>query len=223
MVIKSGRIQPHEALTLAFIAANTTIPVPRVREIHYEEKHVSAIVMDYMPGKRLDEAWVDLDTDQKRSIADQLHSYMTQLRSLKGTYIGAINRGPAFTGQRAVLEGGPFDSEQEFNKFILGYLIKSLPNIFRHYAESGLMDDHEIVFTHGDFAPRNILVEGDRVTAIIDWEFAGWYPEHWEYMRAFRDWNSMPDWSQYLVQMLPIKYEREFLGMTFVNQLSRDS
>lgn len=48
VVIKSGRIQPHEALTLAFIAANTTIPVPRVREIQYEENHVSAIVMDYM-------------------------------------------------------------------------------------------------------------------------------------------------------------------------------
>lgn len=148
---------------------------------------------------------------------------MTQLRALKGTYIGAINRGPAFIGQRAVPEGGPFDSEQEFNKFVLGYLIKSLPNILRHYAESGLLDHHEIVFTHGDFAPRNILVEGDRVTAIIDWEFAGWYPEHWEYIRAFRDWNSMPDWSQYLVQILPLRYEREFLGMTFVNQLSRHS
>jgi hypothetical protein len=34
---------------------------------------------------------------------------------------------------------------------------------------------------------RNILVDENndyQVTAILDWEFAGWYPEWWEYFRA---------------------------------------
>jgi thiamine kinase-like enzyme len=48
------------------------------------------------------------------------------------------------------------------------------------------MDHHEIVFTYFDLAPRNILVERDRVTAILDWEYAGWSPEHWEYIQPFR-------------------------------------
>jgi aminoglycoside phosphotransferase (APT) family kinase protein len=51
--------------------------------------------------------------------------------------------------------------------------------------------------THGDLHPRNIMVkwegakdEGDghgggnriRVTALIDWELSGWYPEYWEFV-----------------------------------------
>jgi thiamine kinase-like enzyme len=37
------------------------------------------------------------------------------------------------------------------------------------------------VFTHADLNPFNILVRGDDVVGIIDWEFAGWYPHYWEY------------------------------------------
>lgn len=36
------------------------------------------------------------------------------------------------------------------------------------------------VFMHMDIAPRNILVdEGDKVTGLLDWEYAGWYPGYW--------------------------------------------
>ena len=40
----------------------------------------------------------------------------------------------------------------------------------------------KLVFTHADLAPRNILVEGGHVTAIFDWEDAGWYQAHWGYV-----------------------------------------
>ncbi len=55
------------------------------------------------------------------------------------------------------------------------------------------------VSTHGDIAPRNILVdESGRITGIIDWELAGWYPEYWEYANIMkptrdRDWQSRMD------------------------------
>ncbi|KAJ5691587.1 hypothetical protein N7488_012322 [Penicillium malachiteum] len=52
------------------------IPVPKVHDIHFEDGKVVAIVMDYIPGKRLDEAWDTLDSDQKRSIASELYSYI---------------------------------------------------------------------------------------------------------------------------------------------------
>jgi hypothetical protein len=28
------------------------------------------------------------------------------------------------------------------------------------------------------------MVEGGRITAILDWESAGWFPAHWEYCKA---------------------------------------
>ncbi|RHZ49084.1 hypothetical protein CDV55_101117 [Aspergillus turcosus] len=221
LVVKSGNLRSHEAQTLRFIATNTTIPVPTVHDIHWQDGQVVSIVMDYMPGKRLDEAWDTLDANQKLSIADELHSYINQLRNLKGDYIGAIDRGKAIIGQLASIEGGPFDSEQQFNEFILGDIVKSAPDILRHYAKSALLDNHEIVFTHADFAPRNILVEGGHVTAILDWEYAGWYPEHWEYIQALRQLRPMPDWPEYLSRILPPRYEREYIGMCFLARLLR--
>lgn len=52
------------------------------------------------------------------------------------------------------------------------------------------MRGHEIVFTHKDFAPRNILVQGPKVVAILDWELSGYYPDYWEYCKEMR----RPDW-----------------------------
>ena len=208
LVVKSGHLKPHEADTFRFIAAKTTIPVPKVHDVRWENGQAMSIVMDYIPGERLDKAWDTLNTEQKISIADQLRGYMEQLRCLKGEYIGAIDRGKAIIGQISSLEGGPFDSEREFNDFILGDIVPAAPDLLRHYARFALTDDHEIVFTHSDFAPRNILVKDGHVTAIVDWEYAGWYPKYWEYIQALRQLKPVPDWPEYLPRILPLKYEK---------------
>lgn len=80
-------------------------------------------------------------------------------------------------------KGAPCDSKQMFNEWILSDLVEDFPVVIRHYAEGSLTDGHEIVFTHGDLRRRNILVENGRITAILDWEYAGWYPEWWQYWR----------------------------------------
>lgn len=42
------------------------------------------------------------------------------------------------------------------------------------------------VFTHADIAPRNIMIdEQNKVTGILDWEYAGWYPDYWEYAQRW--------------------------------------
>ncbi|KAF4207751.1 hypothetical protein CNMCM5878_005871 [Aspergillus fumigatiaffinis] len=180
LVVKSGNLRSHEAQTLRFIKANTTIPVPKVHDIHWQDDQVVnfPLLTNSIP-------------------------ISNQLRNLRGTYIGAINHGKAIIGQIDSLEGGPFTSEQEFNGFILGDIVPSAPELLRHYARFALSDDHEIVFTHADFAPRNILVDGGRVTAILDWEYAGWYPEYWEYVQALRQLRPMKDWPEYLARILP--------------------
>lgn len=47
---------------------------------------------------------------------------------------------------------------------------------------------HQICFTHGDLAPRNIMVKRSRdvyhVVALIDFEMSGFLPEYWEYISA---------------------------------------
>lgn len=67
---------------------------------------------------------------------------------------------------------------------------------------------HEIVFTHGDFRPPNIIVKDGRVSAIIDWELSGWYPEYWEFAKAFFLEYFTNDWAPYLLDILtPYFYE----------------
>ncbi|KAL2830376.1 hypothetical protein BJY01DRAFT_260912 [Aspergillus pseudoustus] len=133
-VVKSGpNLQAHEADNLHFIAANTTIPVPRIYD----------------------------------------------LRGLKGDYIWGANRGKPIIRRLDALGGGPFDSEQEFNDFILADHVQTIPGLLKLYAKHALVDTHEIVFTHIDLVPRNILVDYNaRITAVMDWEYSGWYPEY---------------------------------------------
>lgn len=98
-----------------------------------------------------------LDSNQKLYIANELHSCISQLRNLKGDYIGAVGHGKAIIGRRISLECGPFDSEQQFNDFILGDIVRSAPNILRHYAKHALMDNHEIFFSLIRISSRGIF------------------------------------------------------------------
>ena len=33
-----------------------------------------------------------------------------------------------------------------------------------------------------------------KIVAVIDWQFAGWYPEYWEYTKAHFGLLDTPDW-----------------------------
>jgi hypothetical protein len=68
---------------------------------------------------------------------------------------------------------GPFVNEDEFNKTLQ---TPALPGITH---SSG----HKIVFTHGDINMRNVMVHNGRISGIIDWENAGWFPDYWEYTK----------------------------------------
>ncbi|KAE8154390.1 kinase-like domain-containing protein [Aspergillus avenaceus] len=221
-VIKSGPdLYGHEASNLKYIAANTTIPVPRVHKVEQGgDGKTKKIYMDYMPGKPLNKAWPEMTEDQKQSVASDLRNYVEQLRNLKGTYIGAANRGQAVIGKFVAHGGGPFDNESQFNQFLFSRILPKVPDTFRYHATKTFKTNHEIVFTHSDLAPRNILVDGGQVTAILDWEFAGWYPEYWEYVKAYSDFNAVPKWLDNVDMFLPRRYTEEIIAMAYLNHFS---
>lgn len=68
---------------------------------------------------------------------------------------------------------------------------------------------HGIVFTHGDLRPDNIISKNGRVTAIIDWEMVGWYPDYWGFAKAFYIEAFTNDWATHLLGILiPYYYEQ---------------
>jgi aminoglycoside phosphotransferase (APT) family kinase protein len=114
-------------------------------------------------------------------------------------------------------EKGPFPSIKAYHDWMFAAgthqspgedgIIKGLdhPHMYRDL----LPDNGKVYFTHGDLTLRNIMVSGDpgscRVTAILDWEQAGWYPEYWEFCKmhfgaAEKDEWSIDDWPSNILE-----------------------
>ncbi|KAL7628852.1 hypothetical protein AAE478_000367 [Parahypoxylon ruwenzoriense] len=62
------------------------------------------------------------------------------------------------------------------------------------------------VFTHGDLAPRNIMVQESRITGIIDWENSGWFPDYWEYANIMKP-SVDHDWMRWMDQTKPKEWD----------------
>ncbi|KAG4431277.1 hypothetical protein IFR05_013243 [Cadophora sp. M221] len=179
-IIKTGDcVRLAEAKTMEFVREHTTIPVPEVYNIYKDQEtgHVR-IVMEFIEGNRLEDMWDKFDVSQKK-IGPSLGASMGQHAR---TNFSLTNWGGY----------GPYDNESEFNKGIVTALKRSQQGPWVDVVCEMItsLKNHKTVLTHGDFAPRNILVRGTKVVAVLDWELSGYYPEYWEYVKAL--WR--PPW-----------------------------
>ena len=78
---------------------------------------------------------------------------------------------------------------------------------------AGFTDDVPVIFTHGDLDQSNILVSKEgagpiRILALIDWYQSGWYPAHWEVLKAHMVASPEGDWGEYIPRVLkPATFE----------------
>ena len=203
MIVKTG-LQAHltEAATMRFVAENTSIPVPKIY-CSFVHKGRAFTLMERIQGEPIATALRKLsDLDQWKVYA-QLRAMIQELR--------AINP-PSNTGVQSCTGGslhdsrithglprfGPFKTIQAFHFWLRREM--SVPDIQTYSKESrhecdwtavekmATMQDGQwppSVFTHADLNPCNILVHGNKVVSIIDWEFSGWYPDYWEYTSSW--------------------------------------
>ncbi|KAJ3889568.1 kinase-like domain-containing protein [Lentinula edodes] len=185
-----------EANALNMVHAQTTIPVPRVRRVIKEEWSF-VIVMDYIEGLTLAEAWPNLSLWKKFSIILILRSYISQLHRLQATpqtppgpvckHTGEPARkcvSPLFGKTRP--KRGPFASYNELSEFFnrqarigLSHFGVSNNNPLRNE----LFDDTApLVLTHSDINPRNLILGSEGRLWMIDWGWSGFYPPWFEYM-----------------------------------------
>ncbi|RDW66951.1 hypothetical protein BP5796_09700 [Coleophoma crateriformis] len=207
--VKFGRaVSLVEAESMRFVASNTSVPVPEVFATFSDpQTKINYIVMEFMPGQSLD-------------IAKQLNDIMKNLREVEPpNYLGSV-------GNQALPDGvfwdpdldkaitGPFTSESALNEGIIQHLTRTEApgqvQLLRELISSTLID-HKAVFTHGDFQPKNIMIEevgqnqdGQRLfkITVIDWENSGWYPEYWEFCNAMIGATFRPDWLVLLRRIL---------------------
>lgn len=151
--------------------------------------------MSRVPGDDLENVLYKMTDAEVKSVVKELAGYLQQLRHLDSD--GGANKRPPPIGGAGGTRGldtrlgsspwGPFATVAEFHTHLrfgepLEYWDHEPAVVAVHARPEG---SYAVKFSHADIAPRNVRVRGGRITGIIDWEFAGWYPEYWEYTRIF--------------------------------------
>lgn len=185
-----------EATTMEFLRKHTSLPIPKVY-CAFKHGNRTYIVMERIRGRVIVDGWLQRTDESRAQLLAQLKGYLDEMRALEPPVPGMVQGvyGSKLEDFRVGVNGiggyGPFPSVSAFHHFLvsgIGVLPGGLPDMNRlaqFYADS----THKACFTHGDLSALNILVKGDKVVGIIDWEMAGWYPEYWEYSNA---WNVHP-------------------------------
>ncbi|KAK0111261.1 hypothetical protein ONS95_001633 [Cadophora gregata] len=171
---------------MQFVANHTSSPIPKVY-CAFERKGCKYILMERVQGQILRDGWWKRSPEYKAKILAQIKEMVEQMRRIPpppGQGISNVAGGPLFDSR---ISGGsfhgPFNTLQDFHR----HLREGYEGEREHEHDANrLVEWHKQyctkpVFTHGDLSTLNILVRGDEVVGIVDWETAGWWPEYWEY------------------------------------------
>ncbi|RSL76308.1 hypothetical protein CEP51_010080 [Fusarium floridanum] len=210
--------QPNEAVALRFVKTHTTIPVPEVISSDWDR-----ITMEYVEGETLQQAWLGLTDDQRSGVLAQLRGYISQMRALGGIYLGRLDGQGVVVPSIMTRSGGPFATVSEFHDWLVKPPKRSkAQSMYWHQITTQLAVESPIVFTHGDIAARNILVRDGRIVALLDWEYAGWYPEYWEYVFTLRGMDNI-DWETlgcHIPSLFTNRHDLEYILVGFILGLS---
>lgn len=204
--IRAPKSEPN---ALRLVEKYTTIPAPRIVDVgEYSGK--TYMIMTRLPGEHLIEVMHLMSYAERDRFADDLADCVAQLRKIPNhtPYRFANTVGGPITDHR-LPEGqpGPYNSEADFNNYLTSHLgctpDKVLDGLTMH-------QDHRSFFTHSDFFSLNLLVEGGRLTGIVDWECAGYMPEYWEFIKAKRAAHCKPVMEGIFARTFGREYESEW-------------
>ncbi|KAL2757432.1 hypothetical protein ACRALDRAFT_2100321 [Sodiomyces alcalophilus JCM 7366] len=215
---RGDRVTRSEEAALFFVKEYTKVPLPELYAADYffkDGKEHGIFLMSLVDGSPLHVVWDGFDNSTKERICHELWGTVRQLRQ--------IPRPPALGHLYQCLADGspssdvlledlnqppsPILSDDDLQARIYkrylhhngGSFPENLPSILPHSSKS--------VFTHGDLTPRNIIVDSaGRITGIVDWENAGWYPDYWEYANMMKPSND-DDWMAWMDSTKPQEWD----------------
>lgn len=212
--IKKGpRVRLQEALTMHYIAQNTTIRVPRLLDA-YTVNGVFHIVQERIDGPVLEDVWRRLSAEEQRRSMEQLKDCLDQLRTLKPPHpdrVQAIDGSSLFNPSIDADPWGPFDDHDAFHEFRCYDFLRTVPETYPRIQEA-LSKVHgrryKTVFSHGDLGPHNVLWKNGHIF-VIDWERSGWFPEYWDYTRVHMARGYFEDWWKMFEETVSRRYDDE--------------
>ncbi|OIW34064.1 kinase-like protein [Coniochaeta ligniaria NRRL 30616] len=144
----------NEAAAMRFIAANTSIPVPKLYAC-FEDDGAVYLVMEYVEGVSM----AKLNADERKVVEKELEGYLEALRKLKSS-----------------LWGGPSG--------IVVPPYRVMVKVVRQEWKMRPKESKDLVYCHNDLSTHNVIVDPAtlKVKAVIDWEYSGFYPAEFEGM-----------------------------------------
>lgn len=231
-VTKSGfGVRSAEAEAMRLVFKHTDVPVPEVLFTKFDPEDNRIDLKDYLSplfhqpegsigmtiisGIPLEQKWDTLDDKAKESICHQTWDLILRVRNIAipsefaGLYQcaadGSPSRDPMFKDLQEPAR--PLSSDPDVRARIFENYLHHGGARFQNELLDMLPHSERSVFTHADIAPRNIMVdEQNSISGILDWEYAGWYPEYWEYAQIMRPafWG---DWSVWMERTAPQRWD----------------
>ncbi|KAK0438176.1 kinase-like domain-containing protein [Desarmillaria tabescens] len=218
------KFSPHarEAEGIAMsIARSMDVPAPRF--ISYGEyspnmrSREGSILMTCIPGKMLQDVIESLSPEELHTVMQELSEILDCMRSYSnpwGTRVYGVDGKDVYGGRIPGRHIRACDDEHSFYATLLRATgardddqvgpaklekARNMPTLF----------PHNIVFTHGDLWDHNIMVDHGHISGIVNWEWAGWLPEHWEYTLILRWIGLQVPWTKQLASLPGYKYSKE--------------
>ncbi|PWY80248.1 kinase-like protein [Aspergillus sclerotioniger CBS 115572] len=210
-----------ETHTLQMVERSTSIPVPRAIDV-LETPRFGYMLMTCVPGHPIGQMLDSMSDEQVKQAVVDLKRYVSELRQIpsNNTEFRICNsQGSGILDWRLAdsqREELRFKSEADFNK----YLTDPFWEDIRRRAAKSHNIQHQIVFTHADLNPGNILADNGRITGIVDWENAGWFPEYWEYTKAHFSVRGFQRWLADVIDEVFEGYRDELLVENMLSDLS---
>lgn len=186
--------------TVRYIRQHTTIPVPETYFVNLNPEHVvgcAFVLMERLPGTDLYAIWMQLTTEHRLAVMEQIAEVLVQLSKLKSDKIGSINihgelgpllnqaippdeppRGPfkaAGAHMLSFLQGdGPHAAQTKL--FFPG--IKKAVHEFLEDQTDDPLYNPPFRLSHGDFDGQNLLFtwtdrnNPPKLSGVIDWDYS---------------------------------------------------
>ncbi|KAI0668279.1 kinase-like domain-containing protein [Trametes maxima] len=220
-VMKIGPLQASEPLAMQCVRETSTVPVPAVfRYFPVGDAGPRALVMQYIPGKTLADSWPGLSLWRRFLTVWTIRGHIRQMRRVrvpdtlvqrKTTFPGPIASEPQMCYGTMFTEygAGPFASYDELTAWFMHKM--DVNRRFMKYPPHPMTFDSSmpLVLSHMDLFASNIILGDDGKVWFIDWEFAGFYPQWFEYATMREGWHILGRWQKWIVGFMAGFYEQQ--------------
>jgi thiamine kinase-like enzyme len=174
-------IRLAEAESSEFVRQNTQIPIPKVFLV-FCINHYTHIVSQFIKGQPLCAHWPTLSDARKEEVGATISSYVRQMQMIQpaASCPGPVIPSVPWRGRWFIHDLEPLESHTALVDWL-----NHKGDVTKRFHPTvnipSLSSNYPLVFTHGDIAPRNFIMDSNNVLWLIDFDRAGWYPAYMEY------------------------------------------